>query len=214
MLMAPLVRRPWNPRGHTPILYQKTCSHKKVSVISALCIVPCRNRLRLYCRLHPDAHIDSEAVVAFLTCLRKELAGHIVVVWDRFQPHRSKKVQKLLATKPNLHFRYFPPYAPELNPVEYVWAHLKINPRANRTAMELDSLATATRGNMRSLQKKQPLLPSFLKKSGLSFRFIWDINSAALNNSKISERGGGEEVSSGDPWDQQDEIFCPCEGVS
>jgi len=91
-------------------------------------------------------------------------------VWDRFQPHRSKKVQKLIVANPRLHIDFFPPYAPELNPVEYVWAHTKMNPMANMTAMELDALTINTRGNMRSLQKKQPLLRSFFKKSGLSLR--------------------------------------------
>lgn len=170
MLMAPLVRRTWSPRGQTPILYQRTCSHKKVSVIGALCIAPRKNRLSLYFRLHPDANIASDAVVVFLRCLLKELTGHIIIVWDRFQPHRSRKVQKLLGTKPRLHLDYFPPYAPELNPIEYVWAHTKMNPMANMSAMELDTLATNTRGNMRSLQKKQPLLRSFFKKSGLPLR--------------------------------------------
>lgn len=170
MLMAPLVRRTWSPRGQTPVLYQKTCSHKKVSVIGALCIVPRKNRLSLYFRLHPDANIDSDAVVAFLRCLLKELPGHVIIVWDRFQPHRSQKVQKLLASKPGLHLDFFPPYAPELNPVEYVWAHTKMNPMANLTAMELDTLATDTRGTIRSLQKKQSLLRSFFKKCGLSLR--------------------------------------------
>jgi hypothetical protein len=153
-------------------LYQKTCSHKKVSVIGALCIAPNRNRLSLYFRLHSDANIDSDAVVAFLRCLLKELSGHIIIVWDRFQPHRSKKVQKLLGITPCLHLDYFPPYAPELNPIEYAWAHTKMNPMANMTALELDTLATNTRGNMRSLQKKQPLLRSFFKKSGLSLRLM------------------------------------------
>jgi hypothetical protein len=170
MLMAPLVRRTWSPRGQTPILYQKTCSHKKVSVIAALCISPRRNLLSMYFRLHPDADINAVAIVAFLRCLLKELPGHIVIVWDRFQPHRSKKVQKLLGTNARLHLDFFPPYAPELNPVEYVWAHTKMNPMANMTAMELDALTTSTRGNMRSLQKKQPLLRSFFKKCGLSLR--------------------------------------------
>lgn len=170
MLMAPLVRRTWSPRGQTPILYQKTCSHKKVSVISALCIAPCRSRLSLYFRLHPDVNINGDTVVAFLRCLLKELPGHIIIIWDRFQPHRSKKVQKLLGANPQLHLDFFPPYAPELNPVEYVWAHTKMNPMANMTAMELDALTTNTRGNMRSLQKKQPLLRSFFKKSRLSLR--------------------------------------------
>jgi hypothetical protein len=173
MLMAPLVRRTWSPRGQTPILYQKTCSHRKVSVIGALCVAPRKNRLSMYFRLHPDANIASDAVKGFLRCLLKELPGHIIIVWDRFQPHRSKKVQSLLAIRPRrLHFDYFPPYAPELNPVEYIWAHTKMNPMANATAMELDALATDTRSSMRSLQKKQPLLRSFFKKSALSLRLI------------------------------------------
>jgi hypothetical protein len=171
MLMAPLVRRTWSPRGQTPILHQKTCSHKKVSVIGALCIAPRKNRLSMYFRLHPDANIASDAVKEFLRCLLKELPGQIIIVWDRFQPHRSKKVQSLLAIRPRrLHFEYFPPYAPELNPVEYVWAHTKMNPLANATAMELDALTTGTRSSMRSLQKKKPLLRAFFKKCGLSLR--------------------------------------------
>jgi hypothetical protein len=80
-------------------------------------------------------------------------------------------VQSLLAIRlQRLHVGYFPPYAPELNPVEYVWAHTKMNPMANATAMELDALATGTRSSMCSLQKKQPLLRAFFKKSGLSLR--------------------------------------------
>ena len=151
MLMAPLVRRTWSPRGQTPILYQKTRSHKKVSVIAALCIAPCQNCLSLYFRLHPNININTDTVVAFLRCILKELIGHIIIVWDRFQPHRSKKVQQLLVANPRLHLDFFPPLA-------------------NMTAMELDALTTNTRGNMRSLQKKQPLLCSFFKKCGLSLR--------------------------------------------
>ena len=45
-----------------------------------------------------------------------------------------------------------------------------MNPMANMTAMELDALTTDTRRNMRSLHKKQPLLGSFFKKSGLFLR--------------------------------------------
>jgi hypothetical protein len=121
----------------------------------------------LYFRLHPDANIDTSVVIAFLRCLLKELPGHVVIVWDRFQPHRSKRVKKLLGANHRLHIDFFPPCAPELNPAEYVWAHTKMNPMANLNA-ELKSLATETRGNMRSLQRKQPLLRSFFEKSGLS----------------------------------------------
>ncbi|MFC1735154.1 IS630 family transposase [Candidatus Hydrogenedentota bacterium] len=36
MLMAPHVRRSWAPRGQTPIMYQRTRAHQKVSVIADL----------------------------------------------------------------------------------------------------------------------------------------------------------------------------------
>ena len=52
--MAPLVRRSWSLRGHTPLLRQRTRAHQKVSAIAALCIAPARDRVALYFRLLPD----------------------------------------------------------------------------------------------------------------------------------------------------------------
>ena len=168
--MAPLVRRTWSPRGQTPVLYQKTRSHKKVSVIAALCIAPCKKYLSLYFRLHPDTNINSTLIVSFLRCLLKELPGNIIIVWDRFQPHRAQKVQELFLAGNRLHYDFLPPYAPELNPVENVWSYTKMNPMANLTAMDVDSLAAKSRRNLRSLQYRKELLRSFFKETGLSLR--------------------------------------------
>jgi len=168
--MAPLVRRTWSPRGKTPRLYHKTRSHKKVSVIAALCIPPCRSRLRLFFRLHPDTNINADLVHSFLKNLLKELHGPLIIVWDRSVSHRSRTVQSLRDNNPHLHLSYLPPYAPELNPVEYVWSYAKMNPLANVTAMSVAALATGTRRSVRSIQKKQHLLRSFIRASGLSLR--------------------------------------------
>jgi hypothetical protein len=170
MMMAPVVRRTWSPCGKTPWLYQKTRSHKKVSVIAALCIPPCRSYLRLFFRLHPDININAHLVVSFLKNLLKELPGRVIIVWDRSVSHRSKKVQALRTNNPRLHCSFLPPYAPELNPVEYVWSYTKMNPLANVTAMDVAELATGTRRSVRSIQKKQRLLRSFIRASGLSLR--------------------------------------------
>lgn len=170
MLMAPLVRRTWWPQGHTPVLYQKTASHKKVSVIAALCIAPRRDRLHLYFRLHPDANINAVLVLEFLKNLVRQLKAPIVMVWDRFLPHRSMQV-KAFAQHSNLRIYYFPPYAPELNPVENVWSYVKMNPMANLTTSEVDSLTSITRRHVKSLQQKQNLLRSFFKKCRLSLCF-------------------------------------------
>ena len=170
--MAPFVRRTWSPCGKTPWLYQKTRSHKKVSIIAALCVSPCRSHLRLFFRLHPDANINARLVAAFLKNLLKELSGPILIIWDRSVPHRSKKVQALWNNNPRLHLSFLPPYAPELNPVEYVWSYTKMNPLANVTAMNITDLTTGTRRSVRSIQKKPYLLGSFIRASGLPLRLI------------------------------------------
>lgn len=165
--MAPNVRRSWAPRGQTPILLQRTRSHQKVSMISVLCASPERDRVQLFFRLHPGANINTAMVIEFLRYLTRELAGPIVLIWDRLQTHRSKEMQLFLAEATNIHTELFPPYAPELNPVEYVWCYLKNNPHANYAVYDVDALADFTRHNGRSIQNRQSLLRSFIQHSPL-----------------------------------------------
>jgi len=169
--MAPLVRRSWSPCGQTPVLYQRTRSHKKVSVIAALCVTPARDRMHLYFRLHPDANINAGLIIAFLRQLRQQLDPHpIVVVWDRLRAHRAKSVMAYLRDTRTIHPVLLPPYAPELNPIEYAWGYLKNNPLANHACFNIEELADTARHYGRSLQRKQHLLRSFILHSPLSLR--------------------------------------------
>ena len=172
IMMAPLLRRTWSPQGQTPVLYQKTASHKKVSVIAALCLTPQRHRFHLYFRLYPDVNINAPAAKEFLYHLVSQINAPIVLIWDRFQPHRSRQVRDFIQDHEDFYSFFFPPYAPELNPVEYVWAYAKTNSMANLPLFDLPCLTTTTRSQIRALQRKQNLLKSFLKKSGLSLRLI------------------------------------------
>ena len=63
LMMAPLVRRTWNPRGETPSLRHCGGKRRKVSAIGALCVAPDRSDVRLCFRLHPNANVNSERVV-------------------------------------------------------------------------------------------------------------------------------------------------------
>jgi transposase len=164
--MAPLVRRSWAPRGHTPILYQRTRSHQKVSAIAALCVTPQRDCVHMYFRLDADANINSTSVSYFLSNLSRHLRGPVVLLWDRFAPHRAKKARALIG-KRDIHPFFFPPYAPELNPVENLWGYLKTNPMANLAPLDVLTLAKTTRHHGRSLQRKQYLLRSFVENTPL-----------------------------------------------
>ena len=67
-----------------------------------------------------------------------------------------------------IHPVLLPPYAPELNPIEYAWGYLKQNPLANYAAIDTKELADTARHYGRSLQRQQHLLRSFILHSPLS----------------------------------------------
>jgi transposase len=169
MLMAPLVRRSWSLRGHTPVLRQRGQQYQKVSAIAALCIPPERNRLALYFRLHAAANVNTERAMDFLEQLQWQLQTPIVLVWDSFQAHKGELIKQCVLPG-SAHLEYLPPYAPELNPVEYLWSWLKTNPLANDPALDLHVLAHRTRCAALSAQRRQDLLQGFFRHTGLSLR--------------------------------------------
>lgn len=109
-------------------------------------------------------------MIDFLRVLLRELDEPIVLLWDRFRPHRAKMTQAFVSLHPELHTHFFPPYAPELNPVENVWSYLKMNPMANLSLTDLDTLISTKRHHGRSLQRKQNLLRSFIVHTPLHLR--------------------------------------------
>ena len=170
-LMAPLVRRSWSPLGQTPRLIQRTRSHQKVGVIAALCVSRRRDRVRLFFRLYPHTNITAAILVAFLRELARTLKAPIVLVWDRLPAHRGKLMAAYVKENRHLHCVLLPPYAPELNPVEYVFGHLKMNPLANLACTEVLALTDIARHHGRSLQRREALLRAFLDHSPLALRF-------------------------------------------
>lgn len=172
LLMAPLVRRSWAPRGHRPVLRQRTHSHTKVSVIGTLVVAPRRDRVGFYFRLHADANINTARVIGFLDQLGRQLRGPIVLLWDRFGPHKSGAMKAYLREHSRLYPEYFPPYAPELNPAEGPWGYLKLNPMANLALTQVDELAAVTRRHGRSVQRRESLLRAFIKHVPLPLRLV------------------------------------------
>jgi hypothetical protein len=143
--MAPLVRRSQAPRGQTPVLKQKAARREKVSVIAALTLAPHRNRLGLYFRTRPKGYFDGVAVAGFLRELLRHLRGKVIVIWDNGNMHKGEPIRAVLRDFPRLTLERLPPYAPDLNPVEWLWSYLKCGEMANfapRDAAHLDGVVT------------------------------------------------------------------------
>jgi transposase len=170
--MAPLVRRTWALRGRTPIFCRTGRAHRKVSAIAALTVPARRKRVGLYFSLYPNANITALRARSFLRQLSRQIQKRLLVIWDRSNTHRAKLMDRHFARSKRMHRAYFPPYAPELNPVEMLWSYLKRNPLANVAAPDVDALFRTTRYHARRLRSRKELLRSFLYATPLFSRRI------------------------------------------
>ena len=92
LLMAPLVRRTWAPRGQTPKLVQRCGKRAKVSVAAAVWLSPLRDRRGLFARTLVDDYFDNWYSAAFLEALLQELPGRVVVIWDGGSMHKGDPI--------------------------------------------------------------------------------------------------------------------------
>lgn len=127
-------------------MIQETFNWDKLSLIGGLTLQ------RFYFRLH-EGSIRGPQVAAFLRELLRHLPTRLLVVWDGASIHRSEPVKEVLReSRGRLWVERLPAYAPELNPVEYIWGHLKQHEIANlvsRTAHQLSMHATRALRRMR-----------------------------------------------------------------
>jgi putative transposase len=165
--LSPLVRRTLAPRGRTPILKVPGRKRQKVSLIAALSIAPRRRRLGLYFHDYSDRHITQHEAAAFLRDLLYHLRGPVHVVWDRGTTHKGEAIRKVLKVYPRLRLHWLPPYAPELNPVEFVWNHIKYGRTANFTPKVLAELEARVDNLMKEAKHDRERLESFFKAAKL-----------------------------------------------
>jgi transposase len=137
--------RTWALRGQPPLL-QETFNWKSLSIIGGLAL------LRFYFQIHKGS-IKGPQVIEFLKHLQRHIPGKILILWDGAPIHRSVLVRDYIAsTQGRIVVERLPAYAPELNPVEYMWGHLKTHEIANllvTQAWELSLEATAALRRMR-----------------------------------------------------------------
>lgn len=120
-----------------------------------------------YFRLFPGA-IKSPQVVEFLTHLMRHIPGNLTVIWDGLPSHRSRLVKDFVAgTQGRLQLEYLPAYAPELNPVEYLWGHWKHHVLPNFCPKTFGQLSYQAVRTLRKMRRRPTLIAAFWKQAGL-----------------------------------------------
>ncbi len=167
--MSPLVRRTLAPRGHTPILKTKAAHRERVSATAALTLSPQRHRLGLYWKTYPREFVNATRAAGFLRGLLRHLRGAVIVVWDGGPMHKGEPLRHVLDDLPRLSLENLPPYAPELNPVEYLWTHLKYGQLPNFAPDNVVQLNDTLRDRLADTRLSSERLRSFCDHSGLPF---------------------------------------------
>lgn len=166
-LLTPNVRRTFAPRGKTPVI-KVSNPHGRISAIGALAISPKRKHPYFYYDLLADnANFHSNSVVYFIKQIQKRLPGPITIVWDAIPIHCSKPVNQYLEEHKELKIEQFPPYAPELNPVDKVWLYLKYDRLPNYVPLTVDELRVRLIDELNILKTHQHVLASCVRRSGL-----------------------------------------------
>lgn len=118
-------------------------------------------------RLHKSS-IRKEEIVEFLKALHAQIGQPLLVIWDGLKSHRSALVRQYLdSLGGQIEIAFLPPYAPDLNPVEYLWAWLKRHALANYCPNNLRELQSTARNKLKSAQKRPGIIAACWKQATL-----------------------------------------------
>jgi transposase len=162
----PPIRATWAPKGRTPVI-REPFNWKHLSGIGAVLTTTTGCQPRWFLALHPKA-IRGPHVVRFLNALRRHVRRRVILLWDRLPAHRSRLVAHALERHRHwLQIAWLPAYAPEMNPLEYLWNHLDATALANTPPEDLRRLRRQVHNGVQRIRRRPQIGRGFLRHTGL-----------------------------------------------
>jgi len=153
--LVPGLVKTYAPRGARPIL-KSAHSYDHLSVMSGITMSG-----KFYTLVESRALKSTDSVL-FLKHLRRQTGDKLLVIWDGCPIHR-KEVTTFMADGGAKHMALeaLPAYAPDLNPDEGVWQHLKNVELRNVSCKDLAQLRAELSLAIMRLRSKPRLIKSF-----------------------------------------------------
>ena len=151
--LLPTVVRTYAPIGQTPVLHEQL-TRDHLSVMSG--ITP-EGKLLM---LEQERAFKGPDVVRFLKHALRQVPGKLLVIWDGSPIHRGQAVKDFLASgaASRLQLERLPGYAPDLNPDEGIWKHLKYVELKNVCCRSLSELRKEMRKAKERLRHKRHVI--------------------------------------------------------
>ena len=159
---APLGRT-YGLKGKTPVV-RTSGQRQSLNVISAV------NARGEFWAATYTGKLNAESFVAFLKNFMKGRSQKVFLVVDGHPAHKANLVTELVGSlHGRLELHPLPPYAPDLNPDEFVWSHMKTNGTSKRPLKKNESLKDRIEEDLLNIHKNPGLVRSFFGAPSVAY---------------------------------------------
>ena len=151
----PSLGRTYGLKGKTPVV--KTSGQRQsLNVISAV------NARGEFWAATYTGKFNAESFIVFLQSFMRCQSSKVFLVMDGHPAHKAKSVQQYVESlKGRLELHLLPPYAPDLNPDEFVWGYMKKNGVSKKPLKENESLRKRIEEDLEAIRINPRLVQSF-----------------------------------------------------
>jgi transposase len=159
----PNLGRTYGLKGQTPVV-KTTGQRQKINAISAVSA-----KGGFWSQVYTGT-LNAGRFVEFLKNFRRGGRGKVFLVVDGHPSHRAKIVAAYVAScRGDLELHFLPPYAPDLNPDEFVWQYAKTNGAAKKPLKQNESLKERVKSDLSAIKRKPNLVRSFFCAAGVVY---------------------------------------------
>ncbi|MBE7508232.1 MAG: IS630 family transposase [Planctomycetia bacterium] len=155
--------RTYGLKGRTPIV-KTSGKRQRVNAISAV------NARGAFWYKTYGGKLNSGVFIHFLKDFLRGRARPVLLVVDGLPAHKAKGVSAhVQSLEGRLELHFLPPYAPDLNPDEFVWNHAKQNGVSKRPLRANESLVARVNADLENIKRRKSLVRSFFKAESVSY---------------------------------------------
>jgi transposase len=153
----------WGKRGQTPVV-ERPGQRQSISAASA---VNARGGF-WYCTY--EGGLSAELFVSLLRKMMRRRAAPVHLVLDGLPAHKTALVNDYVASTGGLLTLHFlPGYAPELNPDEAVWSHIKRTGAARAPLRRGEKLRDKVKAQLAAIKRMPKLVMSFFRAPDVAY---------------------------------------------
>jgi len=159
----PVLGRTYGLKGHTPVV-TTSGQRQSLNVISAV------NARGEFWAVTYTGKLNAESFVVFLQNFMSSQRGKVFLVVDGHPAHKANAVKSYLQSlKGRLELHFLPPYAPDLNPDEFVWSYMKNNGVSKKPLKKNESLQSRIDHDLNQIKGNRKLVQSFFRAKSVAY---------------------------------------------